>query len=191
MASSTARNSDWNGPEIDRPRGKQGRRHLHIGAWRPPEKDMTRGAAISGTDAQEGWEDRSYRSAMQSRYLFYANGLGRITTDAVRYQVYESLRLDWIVRAIELGPNQYDVDHLAAVVAATNHELREGRYQLLGKAIAGLPFGLLSPHVISAVLRVMSPAKHFIPNWNNVIEDARVNLSQRGLDAQRLLRGLT
>ena len=182
MASNTVRNSDWDSIEIDRPRGKQGRRHLHIGAWFP-QGNLTQTAAMSGTEPQETWADEPSRTAMQSRYLSYANGLGRTR--------YGRVHLEWIARALELGPNQYDVDHLAEVVAATNQELREGRYQSLGHAIAGLPFGSISPHVISAVLRVMSPAKNLMPNWHVIIDDATASLSSRGLDARRLLRGLT
>lgn len=102
----------------------------------------------------------------------------------------ECLCLDWLPRAIEIGPNNYDVDHLAEVVAAIDRELCGGRYSLLGRAIDGLPVELLSPHVLSTVLRVASAAKHLIPNWYNIVEDVHERLSMRGFDANRILRGL-
>lgn len=149
--------------------GKQGKRPLQIAAWFPTEGVQKK--ALSGPE-----------DAMQTRYLSYANGWERISI--------ESMHLDWVSRALDLGPDRFDVDHLAEIVAATNQALREGRYNALGEAIAELPFDRLSPHVIAAVLRVMSPAKQLIQDWNKIIREATVNLLLRGLDAQRLLRGL-
>ena len=116
---------------------------------------------------------------------------GTTRTAPQESQVVESLTLDWLPQAIEFGPDRFDVHHLAEIVSAIDQEMSRERYALLGRALAGLPVELLSPHVLSTVLRVASAAKHFIPNWYSLVEGVQATLSARGLDSHRVLRGLT
>jgi hypothetical protein len=147
----------------------KGKRPLQLAAWRG-NVTPDRGAP-------------SAEEAMHAKYLSYAKGLvERIDS--------EGMHLTWLPRALALGPAEFDVEHLADVVGATNKALREGRYESLGEAIAELPFDRLSPHVIATVLRVMSPAKESIGEWQAILREATVNLLLRRLDPQRLLRGL-
>ena len=60
-------------------------------------------------------------------------------------QMVQSLTLDWLPRAIEFGPDRFDVHHLAEIVSAIDQEMSRERYALLGRALAGLPVELLSP----------------------------------------------
>ncbi len=105
--------------------------------------------------------------------------------------VVESLTLDWLPRAIDYGPDKFDVHHLAEIVSAIDREMSRERYSLLGRALAGLPVEFLSAHVLSTVLRVASPAKHLIPNWYALVDGVRASLSKRGIDPRRVLRGLS
>jgi hypothetical protein len=100
------------------------------------------------------------------------------------------MHLSEFMRAADIGPDRFDMDLLTDIIGMVDLRLHRGQFELLGAAVAMLPFDAVSPQVIVSVLRTLAPASVRIPRWTALVRDARASLSRRGLDADRILRGL-
>jgi hypothetical protein len=100
------------------------------------------------------------------------------------------INVSWLQRAIAFGQVAFDVDHLTQVVSDLEVDMHAGRFELLGRLIAGFPFESVSPQVTITVLRVTSAARLEIPRWATAVDRAAACLEAQGIDTVRILRGL-
>ena len=98
--------------------------------------------------------------------------------------------VSWLVRAEQLGPDAFDHAHLTCVFNSIETLMRAGHTGLLGSMLASLRTRQISPQVLISALRGSVPVKELVPGWVNVRNAVRDELVRRGLDADRLLRGL-
>lgn len=101
-----------------------------------------------------------------------------------------SFNSSWLSEAVAAGPQQFDIDVLTRVVTELEVAMNAGSFDLISGLLRKLPLNDLSPQVMITVLRVTSSAKNHIPRWVTVRDAARTTIAARGLNAERMLRGL-
>jgi hypothetical protein len=100
------------------------------------------------------------------------------------------VEIPWLIAAIDIGPNNYDVSNLSEAIGHLDRLMAERRFDELCSAVEMLPFDCLSPHLIVTVIRVMAPARFQISRWTAILDRVRENLAGRGIDPNGPLRGL-
>lgn len=102
-------------------------------------------------------------------------------------QIFSS---SWLSDAVVAGPDRYDIGVLTKIVSELESGMRAGNFELIGGLLRKLPYEALSPQVVVTVLRTTFSARAYIPRWTQAREAARQALSRRGLNSERILRGL-
>jgi hypothetical protein len=153
--------------------------------WTTPLSEQRRGPSPAWRRNLD-WEPATTVSALRPTL----DRLGTGAADSPPIARRRSFDMHWLGEAVRRGPDAYDINELSNIVGAVEEQLRGGQFSLLGAAISGLPLDLLSAHVLVAILRVASPARERIPRWTTSIAGVEASLLARGLDAQRLLRGV-
>jgi hypothetical protein len=161
--------------------------------WREP---INEGRATSpSTISYEDLKQPSVPDERWSRFTvsLYWSTLKSNATDVRSHPAApkpDSVEFSWTQRAIELGRNAHELEHLALVLKELDDEMYAGNFEILGSAIAVLPLNELSPQVLLAIVRGLAPAREKISSWTRTVEGVRRELDARGLDAARLLRGI-
>jgi hypothetical protein len=70
-------------------------------------------------------------------------------------------------------------------------QLLQADFNLVNEHIKTFNVQEASAEEMLILLRVTFPVKHSLPDWNNFIERVSEEIIHRGLDKQKLLRGLT
>jgi hypothetical protein len=123
--------------------------------------------------------------------LYFSTRCESTAVDIGRGQsMRKSLGFGWLGRAIDLGPDKYDVDLLADVYAEMDRALHHRQFVRLDLLLNGLSLDRLSPEILVTVLRATFRAKPKLPQWADTIEKFRSSLEQRGIDSKRALRGI-
>ena len=100
-----------------------------------------------------------------------------------------AIALSWVAQA-EARPDRISTKDLQDVIDGINNALNADRFDLLDEVLRELNTLTMSVEAIIAFLRVPFMGRHRLKEWRAFRERAAAEFSRRGLDADRLLRGL-
>ncbi|MBY0612133.1 MAG: hypothetical protein K2P80_08105 [Beijerinckiaceae bacterium] len=101
-----------------------------------------------------------------------------------------SIDVSWIFNSITADA-QSATEVVTSTIDSVNKLIAAREFDLLGRAIAAVDVGNAGRHMLLALARASYPVRSKISNWSSYIEKINCRFIELGLDADRLLRGLT
>lgn len=97
--------------------------------------------------------------------------------------------LEWLAPATN-GSQESSNLELAAVIRGLTQLIGKSEYPLIDRILRSFQPGQTSPAMNLAVLRTTGSVRSKLKAWHDLVPRVRFDLQGRGLDADRLLRGL-
>jgi hypothetical protein len=106
------------------------------------------------------------------------------------FAVKRSVDLSWLMNAIAAGRNACGMEVLAQLITGLSELLTNQAYEEVDLILRSVPLRGVSPEAMLALARTSFAARHKLTEWKKFVQSVRRELAQRGLDPDKLARGL-
>lgn len=107
-----------------------------------------------------------------------------------RKRAAQTYDLSWLFAAQARGPAKGSSGDLMAVIAGLNAMLKRREFSMIDKILTIVRPAQLSPETMLALARVTFAVRDKLPHWSRFVRRIRSEITNRGLDAHALLKGL-
>jgi hypothetical protein len=106
------------------------------------------------------------------------------------FAIKRSVDLSWLTNTIAAGRDACGIDVLAKLITGFSELLTNQAYEEVDLVLRSVPLVWVSPEAMLALARTSFAARHKLTEWKRFVQSTRRELARRGLDPDKLARGL-
>ncbi|MGR1188014.1 hypothetical protein [Vibrio parahaemolyticus] len=116
--------------------------------------------------------------------------VGKLESKNVRVDDSVAKKLPWLSEFYQHAHSAHTAREVLPVISGIKHLFAEKQYQMVSDILLELEINKLSHTAMVALISAAYPARHKLESWSLGVAKVKIALSNDGLDAEEILKGL-